>query len=181
MTDRGQDGLLSLGGYLDGSPLLNGALTEGLTQMDIDATSLKGVVIVGDTFTIAGESGSPTHTVTNGPFYVTVANEVNNIDFTPGIAAGGVANNAAVTFTSHSIAEITAWSLDEVTIEQADDTVKGDTHRTFKGGLASWRGSATALLDYGDADQATLIDAGATSGVGTLAGIVLRTASGHLW
>lgn len=180
-TQRGQDGLFSLGGLLVGTPELNGALIATAIQMDIDGASLVGVVMVGDTFTIEGEAGSPTHTVTNGPFYVAAANAVNNIDFTPGIAAGGVADGADVTFTAESVAELTAWSLDEVGIEMADDTVKGDTHRTFKGGLASWRGSATALLDYGDTEQAALIDAGLDSASGTLAAIALRLASGKIW
>ena len=66
-NQRGQSGGLILGGLLVGSPLVNGALSQSATTMDIDATSLTGVVIIGDTFTLAGESGSPTHTVTGGP------------------------------------------------------------------------------------------------------------------
>ena len=107
-NQRGQDGGLILGGLLVGSPLVNGALIENDTTMDIDAVSLTGVVIVGDTFTLAGEAGSPTHTVTGGPFYVAAGNAIASITFSTAVAAGGVANDAAVSFTSNSVAEIRA-------------------------------------------------------------------------
>lgn len=178
---RGQDGGLILGGLLVGTPLVDGALNAGETTMDIDAASLTGVVIIGDIFTLAGESGSPTHTVTGGPFYVAAANAIASITFSTVIAAGGVANDAAVSFASNSVAEIRAWDL-VAELEMIDDTVKGDTHRTFKGGLAKWNGSATAWLDYGDAEQAALIDAIASDPPdGTIAGLMFQAASGKTW
>ena len=178
---RGQDGGLILGGLLVGSPLVNGALIENDTTMDIDAVSLTGVVIVGDTFTLSGEAGSPTHTVTGGPFYVAAGNAIASITFSTGVAAGGVANNAAVSFTSNSVAEIRSWNL-TAEIEIIDGTVKGDTHRIFKGGLAKWNGSATAWLDYLDTQQAALIDAIASgSPDGTIAGLMFQVASGQTW
>lgn len=178
---RGQEGGLILGGLLVGSPLVDGALIENDVVMDIDAVSLTGVVIIGDTFTLAGEAGSPTHTVTGGPFYVAAGNAITTLTFSTAIAAGGVANDAAVSFTSNSVAEIRAWDL-TAEIEMIDDTVKGDTHRTFKGGLANWNGSATAWLDYLDTQQALLIDAIATgSPDGTIAGLMFQVASGKTW
>ncbi len=180
-NSRGQDGGLILGGLLVGSPLVNGALNESDTTMSIDAVSLTGVVIIGDTFTLAGEAGSPTHTVTGGPFYVAAANAIANITFSIGVAAGGVANNAAVTFASNSVAEIRTWDL-SAELEMIDDTVKQDTHRTFKGGLAKWNGSATAWLDYLDTQQAALIDEIATgSPDGTIAGLMFQVDSGKTW
>lgn len=180
-TTRGQDGGLILGGLLVGSPLVNGALLENDTTMDIDAVSLTGVVIVGDTFTLAGEAGSPTHTVTGGPFYVAAANAIASITFSTAIAAGGVANDAAVSFTSNSVAEITAWSI-TAGLEMIDDTVKEDTHRTFKGGLAIWSGTATAWLDYLDTEQASLIDEIANDPPdGTIAGLMFQISSGKTW
>ena len=180
-NQRGQDGGLILGGLLVGSPLVNGALSQNDTTMNIDATSLTGVVIVGDTFTLAGESGSPTHTVTGGPFYVAAANAIANITFSTGIASGGVANNAAVSFASNSVAEIRAWDL-AAEIETIDTTKKGVTHRTFRGGLAKWNGSATGLLDYLDTEQASLIDEIASgSPDGTIAGLMFQVASGKTW
>ncbi len=180
-NSRGQDGGLILGGLLVGSPLVNGALIENDVVMDIDAVSLTGVVIVGDTFTLAGEAGSPTHTVTGGPFYVAAANAIATITFSTGIAAGGVADDAAVSFAANSVAEIRAWDL-TVEIEPIDDTVKGDTHRTFKGGLAKWNGSATAWLDYLDTQQAALIDEIANDPPdGTIAGLMFQVDSGKTW
>ncbi len=165
-NDRGQDGALMLGGRLVGSPLVNGALLENDTTMDIDAVTLTGIVAVGDTFTLAGEAGSPTHTVTGGPFYVAAANAIASITFSTAIAAGGVADDAAVTFADNAVAELLSWTLDHAGLELIDDTVKGDTHRTFKGGLARWSGSAAAWLDYDDPQQASLIDGLAPGSVG---------------
>ena len=180
-NSRGQDGGLILGGLLVGSPLVAGALIENDVVMSIDAVSLTGVVIIGDTFTLAGEAGSPTHTVTGGPVYVAAANAIASITFSTGVAAGGVANNAAVTFASNSVAEIRTWELASE-LEMIDDTVKGDTHRTFKGGLAKWNGTATALLDYLDTEQASLIDEIANDPPdGTIAGLMFQIASGKTW
>ena len=180
-NERGQDGGLILGGLLVGSPLVNGALLENDTTMDIDAVSLTGVVIIGDTFTLAGEAGSPTHTVTGGPFYVAAANAIASITFSTAIAAGGVANDAAVSFTANSVAEIRAWDL-TAEIEMIQDTVKGDKHHTFKGGLAKWSGTASAWLDYLDTQQAALIDEIANDPPdGTIAGLMFQAASGKTW
>ncbi len=175
-SDRGQGGALILGGRLFGSPLVNGALSEFDAVMDIDGTSLAGVVVVGDTFTLAGEAGSPTHTVTGGPFYVGMRS-LENIAFTPAIAAGGVADNAAVTFADNEVAEIRSWTVDNAGLDMIEDTVKGDVAKTFRGGLMGWQGSASAWLDYDDTQQAELIDAIATgSPDGTLAGLLFQVA-----
>ena len=174
---EGQDGALILGGLLVGTPLVNGALIENDLIMDIDAVSLTGVVLTGDTFTLDGEAGSPTHTVTGGP-YVAAANAIANITFTTGIAAGGVSNDAGVNFTANSVAEIRQWAMNAA-LEVIDDTVKGDLHRTFKGGLAVYSGSATAWLDYLDTEQASLIDEIANDPPdGTIAGLMFQIASG---
>ncbi len=58
-----------------------------------------------------------------------------------------------------------------------DDTVKRDTHRTFKGGLHTFTGSAAAWLDYLDTKQAALIDEIASgSPDGTIASLILEVA-----
>lgn len=177
-SDRGQSGALILGGRLFGSPLVNGALSESDTVMDIDGTSLAGLVVVGDIFTLAGESGSPNHTVTGGPFYLAADNAIASITFSTGIAAGGVADNAAVTFADNVVAEIRSWTIDNAGLDMIEDTVKGDTAKTFRGGLMGWEGSATAWLDYGDTQQAELIDAIATgSPDGTIAGLMFQVAT----
>lgn len=87
------------------APLLNGALAAAATAMSIDGT-VPGIVEAGETFTIAGESGGPTHTVTGGPYLESPAGQVNAITFTPAIAVGGVADNAAVTFAASGKAKI---------------------------------------------------------------------------
>jgi len=127
-------------------------------NIDGNGAQLIGVVVAGDTFTIAGEAGSPTHTVTGGSFYVAAANAIAGITFTPGIAAGGAADNAVVTFASNAITEAKAHTLN-VTLQVLETTHFQDKWRTIKGGLAQWVGTGTAQLDKGDARQATIIDA----------------------
>lgn len=162
-TYRGLNGFLAIGGVLSGAgapPKLNGALTIGNTTMNIDGngSALVGVVVAGDTFTIAGESGSPTHTVTGGPFYVAAGNAIAGITFTPGIATGGVADNSVVTFASSAVVEAKAHTL-QATQEVLEVTKFQDRWRGVKGGAASWVGTGTAYLDKGDPRQAAIIDA----------------------
>lgn len=181
---RGLEGFLAIGGVLSGSgapPKLNGALTIGNTTMNIDGngSQLIGVVVAGDTFTIAGESGSPVHTVTGGPFYVAAANAIAGITFTPGIASGGAADNSVVTFAANAVVEAKAHTL-SVTQQVLDTTKFQDKWRTVKGGLAQWIGTGGASLDYNDPRQKALIDAivAATPNLtlnGALFGIQLAT------
>ena len=90
--------------------------------------------------------------------------------------------DGSATWGAVSIDEMRSWSLDGVSLEMIDDTVKGDTHRTFLGGLATWEGTATAWLDYDDAEQAELIDAIATDPPdGAIAGLMFQVASGKTW
>ncbi len=177
MNDRGQGGALIVGGRLFGSPLVNGALLQNDTTMDIDGSTLVGVVAVGDTFTLAGESGTPTHTVTGGPFFVTGGNAISSITFSTAIAAGGVADDAAVSFADNRMAEVKSWTVDQAGFEMIEDTVKGDTHKTYRGGLNTFTGSAAAWLDYLDTQQAALIDAIANDPPdGAIASLILEVA-----
>lgn len=156
---RAQDGFFSFGGKLmaTAGPLVNGALIAGAGSLNLDGTTLSGVVVVGDTFTIAGEAGAPVHTVTGGPFYVAAANAINALTFTPGIAAGGVADNAAITFTNNSVAECKAHGF-QSSVELLEDTVMGDPWKTFVAGVAEWGGTIDLQLDYGDPVQKRMID-----------------------
>lgn len=161
---RGMDGFLSLGGIIVASagPLVNGALIATATTLNLDGTALTGIVAKGDKFTLAGEAGSPVHTVTGGPFYVAAANAITGLTFTPAIAGGGVADNAAITFVSNSVAEVKVENVD-ASIEVLDDTVQGDQWATCVGGLAKWNGTGEAWLDYGDLRQKALIDLAGTA------------------
>jgi hypothetical protein len=64
---------------------------------------LTGTVLVGATFTVAGEAGTPRHTVTGNNLTAT-GNVITGLAFTPAAAAGGMANHAAVTFGAASTA-----------------------------------------------------------------------------
>jgi hypothetical protein len=156
---RGLDGFLSFGGYLAGPPKIKGAVSQGATTLNLDGNGspLSGMVNVGDQFTVAGETGSPTHTVTGGPWYITAANEINGLTFSPGAATGGMADNAAITFVTNRIAQSRLWGI-QSSIEALDATVQGDKWRAVVGGLASWTGNGEVLLDYADLIQKELVD-----------------------
>lgn len=177
-TQRGQDGLLILGGELVGSPVTRVSYVVGASQIAITggASTLTGVVTVGDIFTIAS---GPSHTVT-GSFFVASTNAIATIPFTP-VLGTVAASNVAVTFESHSVAELKAWTLDP-SIDIIEDTVKGDKHKTFKGGQATHRGTATAWLDASDTEQASLIAEVATGTPdGTVAALAFRMAAGKFF
>lgn len=159
-THRGLDGFLSFGGRLVAGtgPLVNGALVATDVLMDIDGTNLDGVVVPGDTFTLAGESGSPVHTVTVATGIKVVAvDAIANIGFTPAIAAGGVANNAVVTMISNSVAEAKMHKL-TIAADELDTSSFNDAFRSSVAGLVKWNGTGVAWLDYGDSVQSAFID-----------------------
>lgn len=179
-TYRGQDGLLVLGGRVQGLPLVAGAVASAAGSVIVDGTVLVGILAVGDIFEVDGDGID--RTVTGSVVRLVATNSVS-FTFTP-LATVGFANNATVTFTSNSVAELTSWSIDEAAAEMIEDTVKGDTYRTYKFGYVNWRGSASARLDYGDTKQAALIDmiaSGSPDGtIATLAFVVAEGAVGEL-
>lgn len=69
-----------------------GGYTATTTTIAVDTGT--GTVTEGDEFTIFGEAGLPVHTVATN----TVTAGSGNITFTPGIATGGVADDAALSF-----------------------------------------------------------------------------------
>lgn len=93
---------------LTGTAAINeaGNLAAAATDTDIDTIVLNttdtDLIPVGARFTIAGESGSPVHTVTART--PTSTSPTTNIVFTPAIATGGVTDNAVVTFQSQQVA-----------------------------------------------------------------------------
>jgi hypothetical protein len=174
-TQRGQDGLLILGGEIVGTAKAQAAYATSITTIAVTGggTTLTGVVMVGDIFSIAGGTD---YTVSSTAI-VASTNAIAGISFSPALATA-IASNATVAFETHSVGELKAWTL-ESTIATIEDTVKGDKHKTFKGSQASHSGTASALLDYGDTYQAALIDKIATASPdGTVAALAFRVASG---
>ena len=86
--------------------------------------------------------------------------------------------DGSATVAGNTIGELRDWALDGVTIEMMDDTVKGDKHRTFLGGLADG-GTArlTCWLDGGDAGQSVVIGYFAAATPQSAAVTVVLTAS----
>lgn len=178
---RGMDGFLSLGGAITGvaNPRVTAALSAGASSLSVGAaTSLKGVLVAGDRFTIGGEAGSPVHTVTGGPFYPdNQANVIGPISFTPVIAAGGTLINATFNLVSNSVGETKVWGL-TTGAEVLEDTAMGDPWRTFVGGVAQWSGQGVVWLDYGDANQKILIDKiAAASPAPAITGVIFGVAA----
>ena len=62
--------------------------------------------------------------------------------------------------TPVTIGEIQGWSVEQ-TVDTIEDTVVGDTAKTFVAGLSSWTGSCDAIISDSDVGQ-ILLDAGST-------------------
>lgn len=174
-TYKGHSGLLVLGGRVQGAPLIQGAVASAGATVTVDGSVLVGVLAVGDIFEVDGDGIDRTVT---GALVVAGSNSLAGVTFLPS-ATAGFGNNATVTFSSNSVGEIRAWSIDELSLEFIEDTVKGDTSKTFKAGMPPlWRGTATAYLDYDDTKQAELIDKIATgSPDGTIATLIFNVES----
>ncbi len=85
--------------------------------------------------------------------------------------------DGSATFGAVAIDELRSWSLDGVALEVIDDTVKGDTHRTFKGGIGDGGTiTFTCWLDYATAVQ-DIIDL-INAGTGAAVAFVLLAATG---
>jgi hypothetical protein len=66
--------------------------------------------------------------------------------------------DGSATVATNAVGELKAWALDGVTIETIEDTVKGDKHKTYLGGLGDGgSASLTCQLDGADAGQAAII------------------------
>ncbi len=150
---RGQNGLLIVGGAIQGTAVVKANITAGAVTCTITGGTLVGIIAVGDVFQL---DGGVDRTVT-GTLLVAGSNSVGGLAFTPA-ATALITAGVSVAFNSNSVAEVRTWSLDDVSAELIEDTVKGDSHKTFRPGIAGWSGSATAYLDYGDAKQKALID-----------------------
>jgi hypothetical protein len=85
--------------------------------------------------------------------------------------------DGSVTFNAVSIGEVRSWTLNGSEIELIEDTVKGDTTKTYKGGLVE-SGTATVVcwLDYVTGQQ-DVIDY-VIAGTDTAYSLVLLVESG---
>ena len=153
---RGSKGNAVLGGILVGSPLINGAVAQGLSAASIDGSPLTGVVRPGDKFTVAGDAQEYT-IVTGGMVSSGTPNEIP-ITFTPTVQpGGGWANNAAVTFVSNSIAQVKEWQAVS-SRPVLDPTCLGDVAQRVDLDLPKWNGRVVVLLDYADTKQKAYLD-----------------------
>lgn len=173
-TYRGLDGGVSLGGIVQGAPLVQGAVAASATSMTIDGSPLTGVVIPGDTFTVSGDA--TVYTVVTGG---AIASNALALTFSPGSTAG-FADNAAVTFAANSMGEIKSWTL-SATRDLLEDTAMGDASKTYKAGLNQMSGTVGCHLDYGDAEQAEFIDDVVASGAATLGLTLIASDGKQFW
>jgi len=80
--------------------------------------------------------------------------------------------DGSFTVAGVAVDELRSWSLDGVSLEMIDDTVKGDTHRSFKGGIGDGGTyTVSCWLDYttGQQDIIDLINAGTGAAVAFVA------------
>jgi hypothetical protein len=108
-----------------GAPVLAAALAAGALSMNLERLTgtLTGTILAGATFTVAGEAGTPAHTVSGGP-YTLASNAVSGVTFTPAIAAGGAVEHAAVTFgAAHSATGLLQLEAAMLSGEFAGDNV----------------------------------------------------------
>lgn len=82
-----------------GAVNLTAGYTVGNTTMIIDSLPALTILTTGTTFVIAGESGSPVHTITA---HSETSGVTTSITFTPGVA-GTVADGTVLTFGPHSV------------------------------------------------------------------------------
>jgi hypothetical protein len=88
---------------LTGNPRVSTGIGSGVGSVNVGtATAMEGGVVPGDTFTFAGETGSPVHTVTG--LFRAVANAIAGMTFTPNTVSA-VALNSAINFTSSCLME----------------------------------------------------------------------------
>jgi len=93
-----RDGLAGVGAVNDVAGLLIGAVSAAIDSVVLNTTNTDEVP-VGARFTVAGETGSPVHTVTA---VTPGSGTTTSVDFTPAMASA-VADDAAITFTSQQI------------------------------------------------------------------------------
>ena len=97
-----RDATIRIKDGLSGTALVNDAMALVMeTTIGVDTVALNTAdtdqIPVGARFTIAGETGTPVHTVT-----ARVGNPTTSITFSPGLASG-VADNAVITFQPQQI------------------------------------------------------------------------------
>ncbi len=84
----------------------------------------------------------------------------------------------SVSFAATVIGELKAWTL-STEVDLLVDIAMGDKWDTQVGGIARWNGSATAHLDYDDAQQAAIIvDIMAATPTGDSVAMIFLVATG---
>ena len=165
-TFRGQDGSVHIGGViftLD-QPVTNGAVSSGDDTVTVHAGAgkdLRGVILSGDTFTVAAATTVYTvDTITTTPpgknTDGAIVNDTITFDFTPDAAATW-ATASDVYFAAHSVAQIKSWSA-TVTREKLDASYMGLASKQYRLGQIDWNGNAEVLFDYGDPYQKKVMD-----------------------
>jgi len=160
-TYRGLDGFLCLGGALTGTPLVKATLTTGATELNVTGggSTLTGVLVLGDLFTLGGETNTPSYRVKTSCYVATGTAILATIPFEPGVSEE-IAANASLTVQSNSMANVVLWDL-TAEPEILDNSVMGDAWRTYYSDatlVASWSGRGEAYLDMTDREQARFIE-----------------------
>lgn len=173
---RGVKGRAALGGAFTGSPLIQGAVAQGVGAATIDGAALNGVIRPGDKFTVAGDAQEYT-IVTGGVIGSVTPNELA-ISFTPNVVpGGGWADNAAVSFTSNSVAQVKEWSLNP-SRPFLDGVCMGDEAQVGDLDQPKATGRIKVLFDYGDTKQKAYVDELLSNNAATALALTLVVAPG---
>ncbi len=85
--------------------------------------------------------------------------------------------DGTVQWSTSMVAEVRSWVINSAQLDEIEDTVKGDTAKTFKTGLLDpGTSSVTCFLDYATGQQDVIDDI--NSGTGTNAALVLTVDTG---
>lgn len=177
-TFQGRRGFVSLGGFINaygGSPLVKGAVAQGGSSLTLDrnGSAIHGAVLPGDKFTVAGQAQQ--FTVVTGGVFAGSPNQLA-ITFTPTVPAGGLADNAVVTFVNNRLLEARDWSANADRVRIPRD-VLGDKSKRYELGQLDWQGRTMAFFDYDDPLQAAVIN-NTTADNPTTVGLVLVVQTG---
>jgi hypothetical protein len=163
------DGYTLVGAVANLAGYAAGALTIAISGMTVAIPN-------GSTFKIAGESGSPTHTVVS-----TVGGTTpTSITFTTAIASGGVANGAAVTLTisTGSVSVDAIAGATTVTVTGFTTALKAGSTFTIAGETGSPTHTIVSTVGGATPTSITFTGVIASGGITSPAAITLLESSG---
>lgn len=143
----------------DMSALVNGTPAVGALTLNADAVALTGTVVIGDRFTIAGDTEQ--HAITVG---ATASGNAITLTFTPALTAAP-ADNAVITFTNPTLSSyVTNLAFHPAAIALAVvplDLPRGAANASF---MSSRNVGVRVVFDYDNDTQQDVVNIGVLCG-----------------